>query len=152
MSDHLPIVIASDHAGFPLKEHLSQYLRDNGYSILDLGPSEAVRCDYPDYAQRLCQQIQNQKATMGILICGTGIGMSMCANKCTGIRAALISDIFSAQATRAHNDSNVLCLGARVLGTSIAEKIVEVWLGTPFEGGRHQARLEKMMALDSDIL
>ena len=145
----MKIAIASDHAGFTLKEHIKTFLREQNFQVIDLGPTAQTRCDYPDYALSLCQHLQTTEVELGILICGTGVGMSIAANKCSGIRAALISDVFSAQATRAHNDSNVLCLGARVIGVGLAESIVQAWCGSEFEGGRHQKRIDKMMALES---
>ena len=143
------VVIASDHGGFALKQHVIEHLRSLAISVQDLGPNTPERCDYPDYAHLVCTAVQSEpERTMGVLICGTGIGMSMTANKHSGIRAAVVSDVFSAQATRAHNDCNVLCLGERVVGPGLACMLVETWLKTEFEGGRHQTRLDKMMRFD----
>jgi ribose 5-phosphate isomerase B len=137
------VSIASDHAGFHLKTQCVTWLKDLGYTVIDNGPSAPERCDYPDYAQTVCTQIENQKADWGVLICGTGIGMSMAANKFPNIRAALISDSFCAAATRQHNDANVLCMGERVIGTSLAQNIVKTFVATSFEGGRHLDRIQK---------
>jgi len=143
------VVIASDHGGFALKTHVIEHLRSLNVVVRDLGPNSPERCDYPDYAHLVCTAVQSEpERTLGVLICGTGIGMSMTANKHAGIRAAVVSDVFSAQATRAHNDCNVLCLGERVVGPGLACMLVETWLKTDFEGGRHQNRVNKMMAFD----
>ena len=139
------VAIGCDHAAFDLKQILKQYLSELGYSILDVGVEENVRCDYPDYAARVCAEIQSGAVSWGLLLCGTGIGMSMSANKFSGIRAAVVSDCFSAAATRQHNDANVLCLGSRVVGIGLAKQIVDCWCNSSFEGGRHQARIDKMM-------
>ena len=144
------VVIASDHGGFRLKQHVIEHLRSLGVVVQDLGPESSVRCDYPDYANLVCTAVQSApESTLGVLVCGTGIGMSMTANKHAGIRAAVVSDAFSAKATREHNDCNVLCLGERVVGPGLACTLVETWLTAEFEGGRHQNRLDKMMAFDN---
>jgi ribose 5-phosphate isomerase B len=143
-----PLVIASDHAGLELKKFIIEHLESRGVKIVDLGPFEKRRCDYPDYAQLVCEKIQQDHYQLGILVCGTGIGMSMSANKHNGIRAAVVSDVFSAQATRQHNNANVLCLGERVIGIGVAGKIVDAWYGASFEGGRHQDRVTKMMKIE----
>lgn len=144
----ISLAIASDHGGFILKRTLSTYLEAKGISISDFGVSEPVRCDYPDYAHKVCQAIQHGHVTAGILVCGTGVGMSMTANKHQGIRAAVVSDVFSAQATKQHNNANVLCLGERVVGAGLAQAIVDAWLESEFEGGRHQTRIDKLMSWD----
>jgi len=138
--------IASDHAGFALKSTLIKHLETREIEVLDFGPFKPERCDYPDFAHALCQSIQHNEIAEGILVCGTGIGMSMTANKHLGIRAAVVSDVFSAKATKQHNNANVLCLGERVVGAGLAEEIVDAWLNATFEGGRHQGRIDKMMA------
>lgn len=142
------LAIASDHAGFALKTTLLEYLISRGYAVEDLGPQSATRCDYPDYAHAVCNAIQSGDADAGVLICGTGIGVSMTANKHVGIRAAVVSDPFSAKATKQHNNANVLCMGERVVGVGLAQEILDVWLSAEFEGGRHQMRIDKMMAYD----
>ncbi|MBQ2271907.1 MAG: ribose 5-phosphate isomerase B [Clostridia bacterium] len=138
------IVIASDHAGFALKGVVKAYLTEKGYTVIDCGTDSEASCDYPVFAKALCKEINDGNAQLGILICGTGIGMSMAANKVKGIRAALCSDCFSAKFTRAHNDSNVMCLGARVMGEGLALELVDIFLNTPFEGGKHLRRINML--------
>ncbi|MBQ1233822.1 MAG: ribose 5-phosphate isomerase B [Clostridia bacterium] len=142
------IVIGCDHAGFALKEQIKQYLANQGVELLDVGCYSADACSYPDIAHALCTQIQSGEFPVGILICGTGIGMSMCANKHRGIRAACCSDAFSARATRMHNDANVLCFGARVVGYGVACTLVDAFLNQTFEGERHAPRVAAINALD----
>ena len=144
------IVIGCDHAGFALKEQIKQYLASCDVEVLDVGCYSAESCSFPDVAHELCTKIQNGAFSTGILICGTGIGMSMCANKHKGIRAACCSDVFSARATRMHNDANVLCFGARVVGYGVACDLVNAFLNQEFEGGRHIPRVEAINALDED--
>ena len=127
--------IASDHAGYVLKSSLVDFLQSNGFIVEDFGPPEPVRCDYPDFAHTVCSAIQENQIQAGILVCGTGIGMSMTANKHLGIRAAVVSDVFSARATKQHNNANVLCIGERVVGQGLAQEIVIAWLEAVFEGG-----------------
>lgn len=136
------IAVASDHAGYELKEKIKAYLIDNGFAIEDFGTNSTESCDYPVFAKKLCQAVQSGKCEKGILVCGTGIGMSMVANKQKGIRAAACSDYFSAKFTRMHNDANVLCLGARVIGEGLACELVDVFIKTDFEGGKHQRRID----------
>ena len=136
------IVIGSDHGGFEYKEEIKKFLLEKGYKIIDVGTNSKASCDYPVFAKEAAQKIINGEADRGILICGTGIGMSITANKFKGIRAALCGDTFSARATRAHNNSNILCLGERVIGLGLAIDIVNIWLNTEYEGGRHQKRID----------
>ena len=117
------VVVGSDHAGFRLKVLLVEYLKEQGLTVEDIGVAKPERCDYPDYAAQACLRIQEGKADWGLLICGTGVGMSMCANKHRGIRAAVVGDVFSAEGTRAHNNANVLCMGERVVGIGLAKKL-----------------------------
>ena len=138
------ILIGCDHAGFSLKTSLKDYLEKRGIPVIDVGCASAESCDYPVYAQDMCQRITRGDASRGILICGTGVGMSMAANRHPGIRAALCTTEFHARMSRLHNDSNVLVLGGRVIGEELALSILKVWLETPFEGGRHQRRLDLM--------
>jgi len=138
------IVLASDHAAIGLKDELVRVLRARGEAFRDLGPSDDSSVDYPDFAHLLVREILDGRARQGILICGTGIGMSMAANRHPGIRAALCHDAYTAGMARRHNDANVLCLGARVIGSGVADQIVEVFLDTDFEGGRHQRRVAKI--------
>jgi ribose 5-phosphate isomerase B len=138
------IVIASDHAGFALKRHLVLRIEARSLEVADLGVHDETSADYPDFAHAVAAAITSGRAQRGILICGTGIGMSMAANRHPGIRAALCHDAFTAELARRHNDANVLCLGARVLGGGVAEQILDIFLETPFEGGRHARRTCKI--------
>ena len=142
------IITGSDHAGFDLKLDLISFLKEQGHSIVDAGTTVKERCDYPDYAAAVGRAVASGQADWGLLVCGTGIGMAMSANKVAGIRAAVVSDAFSARATRLHNDANVLCLGERVVGAGLAREILSAWLAAEYEGGRHQSRIDKMMALE----
>ncbi len=139
--DKKTIVLGSDHAGFKLKEMLCEYVASKGYNVINVGTYSEESCDYPEFAGKLCMTIREGKADLGILVCGTGVGMSIAANKYKGIRAACCSDTFSARLTRAHNDANVLCVGDRVLGIGLACELVDAFLGTEFEGGRHIRRV-----------
>lgn len=143
------IAIGSDHGGYLLKEEIKKHLEGKGYDFKDLGTDSTASCDYPVYAEKVCNAIQSGECEKGILVCGTGIGMSMCANKCKGIRAAVCGDHFSAEFTRKHNNANVLCLGARVIGSGVAMQLVDIFLTTEFEGGRHEKRIEMMMELEN---
>lgn len=138
----MKISIASDHAGFDLKVQLIDYLRKMGYEIIDRGPESTERVDYPDFARYVADDISKGYAKFGILVCGTGIGMSMVANKVKGIRCALCTSIYHATMTRAHNDANILALGGRYTKFEDAVKITETFLTTDFEGGRHQQRID----------
>lgn len=148
MSGRKRIAIGSDHAGISLKRDVVAYLTDQGYDIDDLGCDCVSSVDYPDYAAKVARAVAESKYDLGILICGTGIGMSIAANKVNGIRAALCHDTFSARASREHNDANVLCLGQRVVGQGLALDIVTTWLAGQFVGGRHATRVNKIMALE----
>lgn len=139
--DKKKLVLASDHAGFYLKNALVKLFTEAGYDVIDCGTDSDASCDYPVFAEKLCAKINSGEAELGILCCGTGIGMSMAANKVKGIRAACCSDIFSAKFTRLHNDANVLCLGARVVGEGLAWELAECFVTTPFEGGKHARRV-----------
>ena len=144
------IVIGSDHAGFALKEKIKATLIEKGYDLLDVGTHSADSCAYPVIAHALCSEIQNGNRELGILICGTGVGMSMCANKHKGIRAACTSDTFSARLTRVHNDANVLCFGERVVGYGLAMELVDAFLETEFEGGRHKVRVDMITSIENE--
>lgn len=135
------IVIASDHAGVELKALLVERIRAGGHDVNDLGPAGTNSVDYPDFAHAVATAVASGEAGRGILICGTGIGMSMAANRHPGVRAALCHDAYTAEMARLHNDANVLCIGARVIGGGVAEQMVEIFLATTFEGGRHQGRV-----------
>lgn len=142
------LVMGSDHAGFALKEKIKATLIEKGYEVSDIGTYSTESCAYPAIAHELCDVITGGKAELGILICGTGVGMSMCANKHDGIRAACVSDTFSARLTRMHNDANVLCFGERVVGYGLACELVEAFITTEFEGGRHAARVDMINAIE----
>lgn len=146
------IFIGADSAGYALKEELKGYLSGKGYEVVDCGPDSDASCHYPIYAKAVCEKVAKApEATFGILICGTGIGMSMCANKHRGIRAALCSDTFSARMTRIHNNANVLCMGARVIGSCLATDILDCFLDNEFEaGGRHELRVNMMMDIENN--
>lgn len=143
------LAIGCDHGGYELKETIKAYLKSKEIEFIDFG-CDGESVNYPDYAHKVCTAIQSGECYRGILICGTGIGMSMAANKHVGIRAAACSDTYSARLTRAHNDANVLCLGGRVLGFGLAIDLVELFLNTEFEGGRHQTRVDMVNALDTN--
>ena len=142
------IVLACDHAAVELKKKVISHLESLGYATLDVGTHTTESCAYPEYASAACQKIRSGEADLGILICGTGIGMGMAANKHRGIRAAICSDTFSAAATRLHNDANVLCFGARVVGEGVALQLVDAFIGTEYEGGRHQSRVDMLTAIE----
>ena len=141
------IVVGSDHAGLVLKNDLMSYMSERGLEPVDLGTHDTSSCDYPDFAEKVARAVAAGESPWGLLVCGTGVGMSMAANKVPGVRAAVISDTFSAAATRQHDNANVLCLGERVVGAGLARAILDAWLGASFEGGRHQRRVNKMNAL-----
>lgn len=143
-----PIVIGCDHTGVAFKDTLVDFLRKNNIKVIDCGSYEGDSVDYPDIAVNVCQKINSLECDKGILICGTGIGISISANKLDGIRAALCHDTFSAKFTRLHNDANVICFGARVIGTGLALDILDIFLSSEFEGGRHSIRVEKIMQLE----
>jgi ribose 5-phosphate isomerase B len=140
----MKIAIGSDHGGFSLKEEIKTVLDELGHEYADFGCNSEESVDYPDFAVPVSEKVARGEFERGILICGTGIGMSITANKVKGIRCALVHDLFSAQATRAHNDSNVLAMGERIIGPGVAKEIVRIWLTTEFEGGRHQRRVDKI--------
>lgn len=144
------ISIASDNAGYRLKSAIIKYLEENNIECIDCGTYNEDRCDYPDYAVKCCKKITSGEANIGILCCGTGIGMSIAANKVKGIRAACCSDTFSAKYTRLHNDANVLCVGQRVLGEGLALEIVKAFLSAEFEGGRHAKRVALISAIENE--
>ena len=143
------VVIGSDHGGYALKQDIMKHLEESGVEFKDVGCYSEASVDYPEIAEALCAEITGGNAELGILVCGTGIGMSMAANKVKGIRAAACSDTFSARFTRMHNDANVLCLGGRGVGPGLAIDLVDLFLNTEFEGGRHQRRVDKVMAIEN---
>ena len=142
------IVIGCDHAACDLKSKVIDHVKEKGYNVIDVGTYTSDSCNYPDYAHAACVKIQNGEAALGILICGTGIGMSMAANKHKGIRAAACSDTFSARLTREHNDANILCFGARVVGEGLAMDLVDAYLDAKFMGGKHQTRVDMLTAIE----
>jgi ribose 5-phosphate isomerase B len=135
------ILFASDHAGLILKRHLISYLEEQGRTCRDLGTDDGSSVDYPEFAHRLAEEITGGRAEKGVLVCGSGIGMSMAANRHREVRAALCHDLYTAEMARRHNNANVLCLGGRLLGPDLAERMIDVFLATEFEGGRHQRRV-----------
>ena len=139
----ITVHFASDHAAVALRRELLAAAEQAGFAVVDHGPQDTASIDYPDQACRVAEALAHDPAALGVLVCGTGIGMSMVANRFNHLRAAVVSDVFTAQATRAHNNANVLCLGARTLGAGLAGSILEAFLNTPFEGGRHERRLGK---------
>ncbi|MGR7915012.1 ribose 5-phosphate isomerase B [Finegoldia sp. P1-F-LS] len=146
----MKIAIAADHGGFELKDSMVEYIKSLGNQVVDLGTNSADSVDYPDYAKKVCEEIQKGNSDLGILICGTGIGMSLAANKFEGIRAACVSDVYSAKMSRNHNNANVLCFGARVIGDEVAKLIIKTFLENEFEAGRHQRRVDKIMAFEKE--
>jgi ribose 5-phosphate isomerase B len=143
------IALASDHAGFTLKGKVRDYLAGKGYEVVDYGPDSAESVDYPDYAEKVSQQVAAHEADFGVLVCGTGLGMAIAANKVPGIRAVTVNDTLSARFARSHNDANVLAMGERLTDESTARKILDTWLSTPFEGGRHERRVNKISDIDT---
>lgn len=142
------LALASDHGGFQLKQEVKKHLDARGIPYKDFGCYEESSCDYPDVALSACDAVVSGECEKALLFCGTGIGISIAANKVNGIRACACSDYFSAKYTRAHNDANALCLGGRVTGPGLACELVDIFLDTPFEGGRHQNRIDKIAAIE----
>ena len=146
----MKIAMACDHGGLRLKNVLKADLEKNGYEVEDFGTYSEDSCDYPDYASLAAKAVASGKCERGVVVCGTGIGVSITANKVDGIRCALCHDVFSAKATRNHNDSNMLAMGQRVIGEGLALEILHTWMSNEYECGRHDARIEKMMALEKE--
>lgn len=142
------LVIGSDHGGFLLKQEIKKHLEEKGVDFVDVGCYDENSVDYPDVAKAACDKITSGECDIGILICGTGIGMSLVANKVAGIRCVVCSEPYSAQLSRMHNDTNMLALGARVVGAELAKMIARIWLETAFEGGRHQNRVDMITAIE----
>jgi ribose 5-phosphate isomerase B len=142
------IAIGCDHGGFEMKEQLKAHLAEEHMEYEDFGTDSPKSVDYPDIAKKVCEAVLSGKCDKGILVCGTGIGMSICANKFDGIRAALCSDCYSAEMTRKHNDTNILCLGGRVIGIELAKLIADIWLSNEFIGSYHQNRLDKIAKVE----
>lgn len=141
--------IATDHAGIDLKDYTVELLKEKGHEVIDLGPFSKDRVDYPDYAVKVSESVLADSASQGILICGSGIGMSMAANRHSGIRAALCHDAYTATVARAHNDANILCFGERIIGKGVAESILDAWCAGGFDGGRHTLRVAKIEKINS---
>lgn len=142
------IGLGSDHGGFDLKKEIAEHLLKKGIECKDYGTYTKDSCDYPEYGYKVAQGVVAGECDYGILVCGTGIGISLAANKVDGIRCAVVSDTFSAEMSKAHNNANILALGERVVGKGLALKIVDTWLATDFEGGRHQTRVDKIMEIE----
>jgi len=142
------LAVGSDHGGRRLKDHVAERLRQAGHQVVDVGTDQDASVDYPDYAEKVARMVASGEVERGVLVCGTGQGMSISANKIPGVRAAVVSDAFSARMATEHNDARVLCLGERVIGFSLADTCVDAWLNATFEGGRHARRVGKMSALD----
>lgn len=138
------IVIGSDHAGFEMKEKLVEFLKSLGLEVEDMGTGSSESCDYPKYGESVARAVASGAAEAGVLVCGSGIGMSMAANKVAGVRALVCDEPLSARMSRLHNNANVLCLGGRMIGVEMAKEILKVWLNTEFEGDRHQRRVEQL--------
>ena len=144
------IAIGCDHGGLELKDFITEYLKKEGYEVKDFGIYENKSVDYPDIAKPVCESVLKNECDRGILICGTGIGMSIAANKFNGIRAAVCGDIYSAKMTKIHNNANIITMGARVIGQETAREIVNAWLTNEYEGGRHQNRLDKISDIEKN--
>ncbi len=138
----MKILIASDHGGFKLKEHLKTYFKKQNYEFEDMGTYNEKSVDYPIYASKVAKRVPNEDNTLGVLICGTGIGISIAANKHKGVRAALVDSVTMARLSREHNNANIVCMGGRTTGSLIAEEIIETFINTKFEAGRHQRRID----------
>jgi ribose 5-phosphate isomerase B len=147
---NMQIGLACDHGGFELKEELNAFLKSLGVEPIDMGTFNEDSVDYPDFGVLVAEKVSRGELEKGILICGTGIGMSIVANKFPRIRAALANDLYSSRCSREHNDANILIIGGRIVGKELAKEIVKVWLETPFAGGRHRRRLEKIEALEKE--
>ncbi len=148
----MKVAIGSDHAGFELKKMISHIVKEMGNEVIDMGTGSSCSVDYPDYAEAVADAVSKGKVERGILICGTGIGMSIVANKFKNVRAALCNDLFTAKMSRLHNDANILCLGGKIIGKDLAKEIVHIWFSTHFEGGRHEKRLEKINLIERKVI
>lgn len=146
----MKIAVACDHGGYRLKNVLMKEMVNQGYEVIDFGTYNEESCDYPDFASKAAKAVASKECDKGVVVCGTGIGVSITCNKVKGIRCALVHDVFSAKATRAHNDTNMLAMGQRVVGEGLAIKILNAWLHSDYEGGRHDLRIKKMMDLEEE--
>lgn len=147
----MKLVLGADHGGFDLKENIKEYLKEQGIEFTDYGTLTGERCDYPDIAKKVAEAVADGTFDRGILVCGTGIGIGIAANKVPGIRAALCHDTFSARASRNHNNANILTMGQRVIGEGLALDIVDVWLESEFEGGRHERRVNEISDIEKKM-
>lgn len=147
----MKIAIGCDHVGIILKQDIVEYLISRGIEVIDFGTNSTERTDYPIYAKTVAEAVISKQADLGILICGTGIGISIAANKCKGIRAVVCSDPYSAKLSREHNNTNILAFGSRVIGLELAKMIVDQWLNATFEGGRHQQRIDQIAQIEEEI-
>lgn len=145
----MKIAIGNDHTALEMKEAIKAHLEENGYEVLDLGTNSTDSCDYPVYGEKVGRAVVDGEADLGIAICGTGVGISLAANKVKGVRACVCSEPYTAKLSRMHNDSNVLAFGARVIGVELAKMIVDEWLNASFEGGRHQRRVDMIMDIEN---
>lgn len=145
----MKIAMGNDHSAVELKTMIKEYLQGKGYEVLDLGTNSTESCDYPEYGEKVGRAVASGEADLGIAICGTGLGISLAANKVKGIRACVCSEPYTAKMSRLHNNCNVLCFGARVVGSELAKMIVDEWLATGFEGGRHQRRVDLIMDIEN---
>jgi ribose 5-phosphate isomerase B len=148
----MKIALAADHAGYAAKEEVEAWLRDWGHDVDDLGTDDATPVDYPLYAAKVAHRVASGAAQAGILVCGSGVGVCIAANKVPGVRAAYVADTYSARMARAHNDANVLCLGARVTGPELMRELVSAFLSSSFEGGRHQRRVDQIRRMEEGAL
>ena len=144
----MKVVVGSDHGGFELKEVLKNHLIEKGFDVLDVGAYDTNSVDYPDIAIKACEKVVGDECAWGVLVCGTGIGISIAANKVLGIRCALVSNEYSAEMTKRHNNANMLAFGGRVTGPDLAKNILDAYINAEFEGGRHQGRLDKIKAIE----
>lgn len=144
----MKIAIGNDHVAVGMKNHIKNYLEEKGHEVINFGTDSDERCDYPIYGKKVADAVASGECERGILICGTGIGISLAANKVKGIRAAVCSEAYSARLTRAHNDANIIAFGARVVGIATAEMIVDEFISTEYEGGRHQQRIDMITAIE----
>lgn len=148
MGDNMKIAIGNDHVAVEMKNHIAKYLKDKGYEVVNFGTDSTDRCDYPVYGKKVADAVAKGECERGIVICGTGIGISLAANKVKGIRAAVCSEAYSARLTRQHNNANIIAFGARVVGEATAEMIVDEFLTAEYEGGRHQNRIDMITAIE----
>ena len=146
----MKIAIGNDHAAVEMKNEIKAYLESKGHEVVNFGTDTSASCNYPEYGKAVGEAVASGEAECGVLICGTGVGISLAANKVKGIRAAVCSEPVTARLTKLHNNANIICFGARIVGIEVAKSIVDAWLDTEFEGGRHQARVDMIMAIENE--